>query len=71
MSGLSRRVERLAIRFSLRPPRIEDLSDAELLRVVSRGEPNPVAFLAKWTSLTTAQQDSQLIRIGDTGPDGP
>jgi hypothetical protein len=39
--------------------RLEDMSDAQLLRIIARGEPDPAAFLA----MSEAKQTAVLERI--------
>ena len=39
--------------------RIEDMSDAQLLRIIARGEPDPTAFLA----MSEAEQTAGMERI--------
>ena len=39
--------------------RVEDMSDAQLLRIIARGEPDPAAFLA----MSEAEQTVVMQRI--------
>jgi hypothetical protein len=39
--------------------RVEDMSDAQLLRIIARGEPDPAAFLA----MSEAEQTAVMERI--------
>ena len=39
--------------------RIEDMSDAQLLRIIARGEPDPAAFLA----MSESEQTTVMERI--------
>ena len=57
---LNRRLVRLTRRWPGPRPRIEDLSDEELLRIMARGQPNPAAFLRAWANLADAEQTSWL-----------
>jgi len=56
VSSLQNRLNRINGR---NPGRVEDMSDAQLLRTVARGEPAPAAFLA----MSTEDQTAVMERI--------
>ena len=57
---LNRRLVRLTRRWPGPRPRIEDLSDEELLRLMAKFKPDPPAFIAEWRRWTAEEQMTWL-----------